>query len=256
MENLDLVAGASHHWQMRDVGDDLDKYGYMVGASYTFTEDLIFRLSHAQKIRMPSIRQLYDSSAGDTTLKPEESKNYEAGLAIGLPWGMDLDLGVFLSDVKNYIEKDSITNKFANNDEYRFKGFEARLSKSFLDTGKIGISYSLLKTKDKSANTQKDELHYRPEHKVVLDAVYTFGFGLTASADVTYIGEQVFYSATYAKGTLDDYTVVNLRLEQTFYKDKFSVYIGADNLFDENYQESYGFPQPGRTAYAGLSFRF
>jgi outer membrane cobalamin receptor len=31
-----------------------------------------------------------------------------------------------------------------------------------------------------------------------------------------------------------------------------SIYGGLDNVFDEAYEESYGFPQSGRVAYIGL----
>lgn len=256
VKRLDLVAGFSHHWQKKETGSDDDESGYMLGASFDITNSTVIRASFAEKIRFPSIRQLYDSTSGVSTLKPEESTNYEAGISQDLPWDMNLDLSVFLSDVKNYIEKDDTTDLFANNDEYEFKGFDARLTKSILGKGRIGISYSLLKTKDKSANTQKDELQYRPEHKIVVDAVYTFDFGLTASADYTHTGKQYFYNDTYQKGELSDYSIFNLKLEQRLYKETLSVYLGVDNLFDENYMESYGFPQPGRTAYAGIRVRF
>ncbi len=120
----------------------------------------------------------------------------------------------------------------------------------------IGISYSILKTKDKSVGSQRDELQNRPKTKFVIDANYTFDFGLTVSADYTRTGEQFFYSSNYEKGTLSDYSIVNLRLEQKLYKDLLSVYIGADNFLDENYQESYGYPRAGRTAYAGVRYKF
>jgi vitamin B12 transporter len=31
-------------------------------------------------------------------------------------------------------------------------------------------------------------------------------------------------------------------------------YLGADNVFDEDYEESYGFPQAGRFIYGGVVF--
>ena len=34
-----------------------------------------------------------------------------------------------------------------------------------------------------------------------------------------------------------------------------SVYLGVDNLLDEAYEESYGFPQAGRLVYLGLDWR-
>jgi len=34
------------------------------------------------------------------------------------------------------------------------------------------------------------------------------------------------------------------------------VYVGANNLFDATYEESYGIPQAGRTVYGGVTVRF
>jgi len=45
-------------------------------------------------------------------------------------------------------------------------------------------------------------------------------------------------------------------LDQAFLKKRLHVYIGADNLFDRNYEQAYGFPQAGRTLYAGVKVRF
>jgi len=54
---------------------------------------------------------------------------------------------------------------------------------------------------------------------------------------------------------MSDFAVVNVKLTQKLLKDRLSVYIGVDNLFDENYETSYGFPQPGRFIFGGLEFR-
>jgi outer membrane receptor protein involved in Fe transport len=34
-----------------------------------------------------------------------------------------------------------------------------------------------------------------------------------------------------------------------------TLYLGVDNLFDENYETSYGMPQAGRFVYGGIEFR-
>ncbi len=254
VKGLDMVAGFSHHWYEKEIGNDDNDSGYMIGTSFDVTPKTVLRASYARKIRFPSIRQLYDSSSGDNALKPEKANNYEAGINQKLPWDVELDMAFFLSDVENYIEKDS-SNTFANNDEYRFKGIEARVIKSILENGKVSLSYSWLDAHDKSSGTSRDELQYRPEHKFVVDVNYTFSFGLTTSVDYTYISKQYFYNDAFDKDEISDYSIVNLKLEQKVYKG-LSVFIGADNLFDENYEESYGLNQPGRTAYAGMTFKF
>lgn len=256
LSRLDVVMGYSHHWQNRDEGNDDDKGSYMVGTRLKVTDTTTIRASYAKKIRFPSIKQLYDNEDGEIAdLKPEESDNYEAGITQKLFWGMDLDLSVFQYNVDEYIEKndDGVSE---NNDEYEFKGFEARLTKQIMENGSIGFSYSLLKTEDKSSGTLKDELQYRPEHKYTIDANYTWDFGLTAHADFMRVTDQYHYSRKFLKGKLNDYSIVNLKLEQRLYRNNLSVYVGVDNLLDEDYEESYGYPRAGRTGYAGVRHKF
>lgn len=253
---LGIVMGYGHHWQSREGDHDDDKESYMLGTSFKLTDTTTLRASYARKIRFPSIKQLYDSQAGVASLKPEQSNNYEAGITQKFFGDMELNLNVFQNEVKDFIEKNDSTKRYENNQKYQFKGFEARLAKQFLETGSIGISYSLLKSRDKSDSTQKDELQYRPKHKYTIELDYTWDFGLTAHADFIHIADQYHYSDTFEKGRLEDYSIVNLRLEQKLYKSNFSIYMGADNLFDEQYEEAYGLFQAGRTAYAGIRVKF
>jgi outer membrane cobalamin receptor len=53
-------------------------------------------------------------------------------------------------------------------------------------------------------------------------------------------------------GDLPNHTVVGVRVAQQLPRVPLSIYGGLDNVFDEAYEESYGFPQSGRVAYIGL----
>lgn len=71
------------------------------------------------------------------------------------------------------------------------------------------------------------------------------------------MADQYFYDDTETlKKELDDFTVVNLKLNQALGGSGFEIYAGADNLLDEAYEESYLLPQPGRTLYAGVEYHF
>lgn len=253
---LEILAGYSHHWQTKDFGSDVDEGSYMAGVSFDLTDSTTIRASYARKIRFPDIKQLYDPKSGNADLVPEESKNYEAGVTQRLFQDMTLDLAVFKNDVEEYIEKNDSTDQYQNWETYAFKGFEIYLFKPFLGTGTIGLGYSYLDTEDESPGALRDELQYRPEHKYTLDVGYTWDFGLTAHADILHTADQYYYSDTFEKGKLKDYTLVNIKLEQRVYKETVYVYLGVDNLTDENYAESYGLPQAGRTGYAGLRMTF
>ncbi len=253
---LGVTAGYSHHWQTKDAGSDVDKGSHMAGLSYDLTDSTTVRASYARKVRFPDIKQLYDPSSGNADLVPEESKNYEAGITQRLFQDMTLDLAVFKNEVSQYIEKNDATDLYKNWEAYDFKGFEIYLFKPFLATGTIGLGYSYLDTKDKSPGARRDELQYRPAHKYTLDVGYTWDFGLKVHADILHTADQYYYSDNFDKGKLKDYTLVNVKLEQRIYKESVFLYLGLDNLTDENYEESYGLPQAGRTGYAGVRMTF
>lgn len=259
-KTLGLVAGYSHHWQKKDGGSDDDDGSYLLGLSYDLTQTTRLRTSYARKIRFASLRNLYDINEGNSDLTTETSDNFEAGITQELPWEMTADLAFFLNNVENYIVKktDPITEKekYQNDDEYQFKGVEATIAKAFLETGLIRLGYSYLDAKDKSPGSQMDELEYRPKHKITLDANYTFDFGLTAYASLLYLKDQYIYDKNYVQGKLDDFSIVDVKLEQNLLKNMWFVYAGVDNILDENYEESYGFPQAGRTAYIGMRVKF
>ena len=251
---LDIVVGYSHYWQQREQGDDDNEGSALLGASYRISDQTSIRASVSRKVRFPSLSQLYAVGEGNTTLTPEQSTNYEIGLTQQLPWGIEADLAGFLIDVEDYIEKDA-NGVNQNNDAYRFQGVELILRKPFLDTGLVKLGYSYLDSENRSAGAATDILQYRPKHKVTLACSYAWDMGLSAYAGFMHVADQYYTSGALAE-KLDDYNLVDLKLEQRIIKDRLYGYIGATNLFDEDYEESYGFPQTGRTAYAGMKLTF
>ena len=255
LKNLGLVLGYNYNWLEKDEGDD-DEGSYLVGAYYDIHENTRIKGSYARKIRFPDIRQLYDVSRGDPDLKTEKSDNYELGIEQKLPWNTKVTLTGFLIEVEDYIEYiETVSDKFVNNDKYQFKGVEVTAENHYLKNLLLRAGYTYLYSKDKSRNTERDELQYRPEHIVTVEGKYSFNFGLSAYMNVMHVADQVFYSRTtpLKKENLDDYTLVNLKLDQALLKGRLNFYIGADNIFDEDYEESYGFPQAGRFIYGGIT---
>ena len=111
---------------------------------------------------------------------------------------------------------------------------------------------------DRSPGSDKDVLQYRPKHKFPFENQYTFDFGFSVYAGILRVADQHYSSRNtpLQKAKLDDYTVVNIKLDQAFWENRLHAYVGVDNLTDLDYEESYGFPKPGRTVYGGVEFRF
>ncbi len=195
---------------------------------------------------------------GNSDLKPETSYNYELGFEQRLPLNSRVAIDGFLSDVDDYIEKLYTDDYFQNWDKYRFQGFEITAETRFVDNVLLRLGYTFMDTEDQSPNSQKDELQYRPRHKLTLEGKYTFYFGLSAYANVIYTADQVYYSRSepFEKAELNNYAIFNLKFDQTLFNGLLDVYVGADNLFDKNYEQSYGYPAAGRIIYGGVAVNF
>lgn len=120
-------------------------------------------------------------------------------------------------------------------------------------------------SRDLSLST-RDDVQYVPMYKFVASGQYDFDFGLTPFVSLVYVGHSVVYtkpsgntelaSQVFWKTYMADYAVVNVKLGQKLFKDKVTVYIGADNVLDKDYEDTYGIPRPGRFIYGGFEYRF
>jgi len=259
LSDLEFVVGYSHHWlDKKDGGSDDDRGSYLLGTRYRISDNTQARASVSKKIRFPSIKQLYDGSNANTDLKTEKSMNYELGITQQLPWNIEADLVGFLNDVEDYIEENELSGYFENFEEYRFMGIELTLEKRFLETGSVRVGYTYMDSEDRSSDTERDEMQYRPEHKVTLEGRYGWNFGLSAYTSFMYVADQYYYSRTtpLQKRKLDNYALVDVKLEQRIINDCLNAYVGVNNLLDKDYEESYCFPQAGRLVYGGLKVTF
>ncbi len=256
LEKLGLVAGYGHHWQYRS---DLSEDGYSVlaGAYYDLFKDTRLRASFKRDIRFPTLDDLYDLSQGNPNLVAERSYTYEGGVEQKLPLNSVVSLTGFYTVAKNLIQNDQATSKNQNLAEIDFDGFEVAASSKPLKQLFLRASYTYLESKDKS-RTGRDEQQYTPGNKVTLEGKYDFDCGFSTYASLLYVGDQFFYTknnvSPVQKLRLDDYTLVNVKLNQKIMKGKINLYVGVDNIFDDNYETSYGFPQPGRFIYGGIEF--
>ncbi|TAL24435.1 MAG: TonB-dependent receptor, partial [Nitrospirae bacterium] len=233
---------------------------YILGATYRLNEKTMLKGSVDRKIQFPSIRQLYDPDAGNPGLKPERALEYELGVVQDLPMNTTGSATGFINDAKNFIEKDDALNLFRNFEHYYFKGIELTLENKAIKDLTLKAMYSYLYSKDKSAGSALDELQYRPGNKFTIEGTYSLESGFTAYASMLYVAHQYFYSNDTAvplqKKELNNFTLVNMKVGQAVLKNKLEVYLGVNNLMDENYEQSYGLPQPGRTVYGGVIARF
>lgn len=259
---LGLVAGYGHHWQNREEFSDNDR-SILLGAHYDVTDSTRLKAAFQKSIRFPDLRQLYDEESGNQALKTERTTHYTLGVEQQLPWKNSLiSLDAFHSIPKDFIQKDRLeTGVFQNFEEYEFTGFDLTSEIGCIGNLMLRASYSYLHTKD-LATEGKDVLQYRPENRITVKGKYTFDFGFTANVSLIHVADQYAFSKAavapgeYLKKKLNDYTVVSVKLSQSLWDDRITVYVGADNILDEDYEETCALPQAGQFVYTGMEVRF
>jgi vitamin B12 transporter len=256
VDPLTLVAGIGYVAQGGPNMDTTSGWTYLLGANYRPIEGTTISASHARKVRFASIRNLFDSTYGNPDLDPEVAKHFEVGLAQALPFKTVFTGAVYRTYAEDLIEKTG-DNPYENYEEYLLEGFEIGLENRFFDAFRTRASYAFLHSKDQSDDSDRDELQYRPRDTFSLEAEYTCPFGTALYASVQHVANQYTYDDTNTlKKRMNDFTLVNLKLSQSFLEKALSVYAGVNNVFDEDYEESYGFPRPGRTLYCGFDYAF
>lgn len=257
LPKLKLVAGYGHYWQTRDETNQ-DDYSLLLGATYDLFPETRVKSSFKRNVRFPALGDLYDPANGNDRLLPETSYSYEAGVEQKLPMDSTLGLTGFYTTVNNLIQTNQNSRRKENLADVRFAGAELVAATQAVKNLLLRATYAYLHSEDRS-RADRDQQQYTPQDTVTLEAKYDFACGFSPYASLRYVGTQYFYTKNNVdpvqKAKLNDYTLVNLKLSQKLLDGKATLYVGADNLFDENYETSYGFPQAGRFVYGGVEFR-
>jgi len=258
LDKLGVVLGAGAHWQDRE-RDTEDDYSYLVGLTYDLFEGTRLKASHARKVRFPTIRDLYDTDDGEVNeeLTAETTYHYEAGVEQVLPAKTLLSVTGFYIDIEDYIEKDDEDVR-RNYEEYEFYGVEVAAVNRYFDRLFLRASYTHTSTEDKSDDATRDELQNRPEHKATLETTCSLPWGLSAYAGAQYVTDNYYYSVDGSdeQDKLPSIFLVDFKLNKSAANGAIDLYLGVDNMFDEDYEQSYGFPLAGRTFYGGATWKF
>lgn len=266
-DQLSGVFGAGYS-QQRKLSVSDDGYTYLAGLRYALTETTAVRGSIAHKIRFPTLRDLYDVQGGNPNLQTEETDNYDAAIEQQFPaHNLGVSVGVFRIDADNFIQRvDGVSSNVA---VLQFQGVETSATWSGVPGLELTAGHTYLDAQNLTPGAGTRELQYRPEHKVTVTASYKFDTGTTLNADYLFVaGSKALPGGDGGGGgggaidgptpvlPLDSYHVVNAGITQTIPDTSAELFGRIDNVFDENYVESFSHPQPGRSYYFGMRAKF
>lgn len=221
---------------------------------------------YGEGIAQPSFVDLFgfgpgSGFIGNPNLRPERSTGYEAGLRWSRP-NFSLEAVAFSNDLEDEIVEDfSIFPNYTVINapgESRRRGVELSGEWRPGPGLRLAANYTYTDTRelDAGASNALREIR-RPEHSANLLADYTAG-RLTIGGALAYVGERTdsdFDLFPAPRVELDSYLLASARIAWRI-SDGLEAFARIENGFDADYQDVIGYATQGRSAYAGIRFRF
>ena len=258
--------------------DEHSKFGseltYQLSAAYFLPGGTKLRAAVGTGFREPLWGELFSTlwTVGNPDLDPERSLTWELGVERRL-WEDRLRLEgvVFASRFRDLIEYNSSPpeggSNFFNVEEAMAHGLEFAATVTPLPGWIFGVVYTWVYSEvtDAGAGTfgffaTGEPLHRRPEHKMRLFGRYT-GTRFSGGIDLYHIGKRADLDwSVWPPRRIDNpaYIKVDVTLGYKLIENErhtLELFGRAENLFDEDYEEVYGFETPGIAAFGGIRVR-
>lgn len=248
-----------------------DSWNVQGAAIWRYRPDGQLHASVSDRARFPVIFELFSTRFGTATpnpdLGPERATNLELGWAATVRGGDRLAAAVFYSDVRDLIQTvvlPNATTQSQNVGDGHFVGFEVSANVRLAPELRVGGSYSFidrtirdgLPAASRPANVAPLQPTGVPEHHAFLDLTWQPVEALTVTPSVELASDRwsektVAPALAFPYVETGAFTLVDAIGEWTFERN-VALALGARNLLDENYQLSWGLPQPGRSFFARL----
>ena len=272
--HLHLTAGARYE-DNSEFGNEFVPRG---SVAYELTQtDTTFRGAAGKGFKAPTFTEQFAQgfATGNPDLDPEKSYSWEVGVDQVL-WKNKLVLGATyfyqkFDDLITYINRPDPDPDFENIQEAKSQGVEltALCKPGYGFT--LGGNYTYLDTEVEddggaggasSPFEEGKQLLRRPKNTASGYINWAWkGFQIRFNG--LYVGERDdldFRTFPAERVTLDDYFIVDLATSYTFqlnneYIKDFKIFGKVLNLFDENYEEAFGFSPPDPSFRVGLAFK-
>jgi iron complex outermembrane receptor protein len=281
-DKLSLVAGISYDWFdiskaeddpdndgniiENDTPDMADEFNPMLGATYQLVDSVQLFASVAKKTRFPSLSQIYSGDVPNLELDPETAINYTAGVAWNYRSLFKLQVAPFFHDISDFITRDvppSVNpySQYKNYDDVEMLGFEVSAEITPFADLLVKIGYMNNDATNKSDGRVTDEVAEVPEQTFNLGVQYILPVVRTKlNLTMLYVGESYYQLPTpdHPDDEVienDAYSLFNAKITQPFMSDRLETFLAVDNLFDEDYEPTSGFPAPGMRMWLGLTYR-
>lgn len=237
----------------RDLGDDGQLFG-----------------SYSHKTRFPTIKDRYSARMGSALpnpdLKPEFARHLELGWR-GQPWSSaQAEVSLFHSRIDDLIQDALVAsnqcgstacNQAQNIGKARSRGVELSLQQAIGERGQVGAAYTWMDRDNLDNPAVKPTNSPRQRLFAYGQWAFTPQWKAVASVEAEQ-GRFVAYNGPANQGgflQLHDYARIDAKLVFAP-RDDIELELGGRNLGDRWYELADGFPMPGRSWFANVSYRF
>lgn len=280
-ESVDVVAGVSYDkyeiTKAEEFNPTAGLFEYPKGGSDAFNWQAAvvwrhakageFHASVSDRARFPIFFELYSTAFGTATpnpnLGPERATNVEAGWKKDFSNSANVSGAVFYSDVNDLIQTavlpDSTTQR-QNVGNGHFNGAEIAIDTRLGAHTRVGGNYTFLHRVVRDAAQPNLRLTGVPNHKGFVYLAWRPASRLTITPSLELAGDRwsdMSTSPVAAFPYVETGAFQLFNLDATYdVTPQLSATVGFKNLDDQNYQLSWGLPQPGRTFYVKTRVKF
>jgi len=253
-KQLSLTSGFRYD-HYRDFGSALT---FRVAASFNLPRiEARLKSTLGSGFKAPSLYQLYAppdylGPIGNQQLKPEKNLGWDVGLEKTIGKELVISLTYFESHYRNLIQF-YFGSGYQNLGRVMTRGLESSLEAKLLEALDLNIIWTHLRAVDQDTKTQ---LVRRPRDTIHLSLNYSLHM-IRTSLEFYYLSQRfdVDYSEVPARAvTLKPALISNFVLSYDL-KNRCSLFLKIDNLFNTRYELVYGYGTPGTTISTGFRLK-
>ena len=238
--------------------------------------DLEFRSFYKKVFRMPTFNDLYYTTIGNKSLKPEKATQYDIGVIYrksfkeGWLRGLEVQLDGYYNIIEDKIVALPTSNQFRwtmlNFGKVKIKGLDALLQ-TMVKTGEVDwtlrASYTFQRAEDvtdKTSQWYKGQIPYIPRHSgtAVVSADYR---GWNFNYSFIYTGERYDSVANIPENYQLPWYTSDIGVSKSFYfgtkgveSKVLRVTLEVNNIFNQQYEVVQCYPMPGTNFKIKLNF--
>jgi outer membrane cobalamin receptor len=223
-----------------------------VGAAVPAGRGTVIKASWGRAFKVPSLYALGNPNVGNPNLHPEGLTGSDLGVRHQFGQRVSVTGTYYYNLFSNLIDFSAVAFRLVNRSQVRTQGVETTASLATIRGLQLNAWGSFLNWKVKSSS---EPLRNQPGWNSGFTIDATLPKAIRASSTTTWVGRRYDFQVPAPTVTsVGGFSATNLVLAYNGLKNT-SIYARTDNLFNANFHEYLGFPNPGISTQIGLTYR-